>query len=384
MPCGYEWHLDIKVGTQVFFFRFLRLVFLFNASQVLGRIEPTELRLIFLSAKHTPQAAMDNNIYTGVWTNWSRGPIFGPTLTTTKQYGNLLIAFIALYVGFVASRLWRISCLVLHRYYSTIEDRNAIHHQRQVILRNSRAAESTLFEILSLLWTWRKSRIQRLAGLVPLVIFSICYLAAFTAAGGFSSNISSSIGDEVLIKSENCGMVVANYTIESRSKSLQWITSLSNSAANYAQQCYRTDRSSATKLTTCNKFVRSSLSKYTINTTAECPFQNRICRNPQSTLRLDSGYIDGNDDLGLNAPKNERFGYRYVLHCAPLETDNYTSHIEEGGRGWDKYHYGTQLIGPSDNLTDSYDYIYKIEDLDHQYSSKPPGIATSGINFKLR
>lgn len=324
---------------------------------------------------------MDSNVYIGIWTNWSRGGILGPTLTTTKQYGNLLIAFTALFVTFVASRLWRISCLILHRCYSTAADRSAIHHQRQVILRNSRTAESVLFEILSLFWTWRKSGIQRVAGLIPLIMFSACFLAAFTAAGGFSSNISSSIGDEVLIRSQNCGFLITNDTTENRAIRYSRQTALSNSAANYAEQCYHTNESDAT--TACNKYVRSSLLAYTMNITAECPFQNQICRNPRSTLRLDSGYIDSNDDLGLNAPQNQRFAYRYVLHCAPLETENYTSHVEEDGRGWDNYHYATRFTGPLDDVKDSIDYLYRIEDLDSQYSNLS-GITRSGINFKLR
>lgn len=327
-----------------------------------------------------PKAAMSHDVYTGIWTNWSRGAIFGRTLTTTKQYGNLLIAFTALFVAFVASRLWRISCLVLHRSYSTAEDRSAIHHQRQVILRNSRSADSALFEILSLLWTWRKYRLRRIGGLIPLIILSTCYLAAFTAAGGFSSNISSAIGDEVLINGENCGNFKTNDTVEGLSLDNEWVSEQSNSAANYVQQCYRTNQSDTT--TSCNKFVRSSLRTHTINTTAECPFQHQICRKPQSALRLDSGYIDSNDDLGLNAPENERFAVRYVLHCAPLKTTNYTSHVEENGRGWDKYHYGTKVLGPSDNRTGLTNYIFKIEDLDSQYILQT-GVSLAGHNLKL-
>lgn len=324
---------------------------------------------------------MDDNIYTGLWTNWSRGAIMGATFTTTKQYGNLLIAFMALFVGFVASRAWRISCLILHRCYSTTADRNAIHHQRQVILRNSRTAESALFEILSLFWAWRKSQTQLVASLMPLVTFSVCYLAAFTVAGGFSSSISSSIGDEVLINGRNCGTPTYNETIESSMIQAEITSELGNNAGNYAQQCYRTNESSAT--TACNRFVRSSLARHTVNTAAECPFQNQICRKAQSSIRLDSGYIDSHHDLGLNAPSGERFAYRYVLQCTPLETYNYTSHIEENGSGWDMYHYGFLPDGPSDNQTGFLDYIYKVEDLDSQYNI-PSGTTRSGFNLRLR
>lgn len=324
---------------------------------------------------------MDDNIYTGIWTNWSRGAILGPTLTISKQYGNLLIAFTALFVSFVASRLWRVCCVVLHRYHSTAADRNAVHHQRQVILRNSRSPDSAFFDILSLCWTWRKPQARRTVGLAPLIVFSAFYLAAFTAAGGFSSYISNSTGDEVLINSQNCGPLESNNTYEGLSEDVEVTSKQANSAANYVQQCYRTNQSNAT--TACNKFVRSSLPTHAMNTTAECPFQHQICRNPQSTLRLDSGYIDSNDDLGLNAPKGQRFAYRYVLHCAPLETANYSSHVEEDGRGWDRYHYGTRILGPSDNRTGSLDYIFKVEDLNSQYILQP-GVSLAGNNLRLK
>lgn len=326
---------------------------------------------------------MDNNVYIGIWTNWSRGAILGPTLTITKQYGNLLIAFTALFVTFIASRLWRICCLVFHRCYSTATNGSAIHHQRQVMLRNSSTAVSALFEILALIWAWRKSGIRRIAGLLPLLIFSACYVAAFTAAGGFSSNISSSIGDEVLINGQNCGTstITNKYTGEGESINARWHSERSDSAANYVQQCYRTNQSNTT--TACNKFIRSSLQTPIVNVTAECPFQHQICRNPQSTLRLDSGYIDSHDDLGLNSPKDQRFAYRYVLHCAPLETENYTSHIVKDGRGWDRYHYGTGPLGQSENRTDFDTYFYEIEDLDIQYPF-PNRTTMAGINSKLR
>lgn len=346
-------------------------------------VEPSAVLLcLFRLANHVSRGVMNNSIFTGLWTNWSRGPILGPTLTTTKQYGNLIIAFIAVFVGFVASRLWRISCLVLHRCYSTAADKNAIHHQRQVILRNSQTPASGLFDTIFLLWAWRKSRTRHFAGLLLLVLFSVCYLAAFTAAGGFSSNISSSIGDEVLIDGQDCGIFLPNRTVEGSAAYYEWASGQANSAANYVQQCYRTTESNAT--TACNKFVRSSISTYSMSTSAGCPFQDSICRDSQSTVRLDSGYLDSHDDLGLNAPRGKRFAYKYVLHCAPLETNNYTSHVEEDGIGWDRYHYGALPLGTSDNRTGFLDYIYTVEDSESQYNTVPPGITNSGINFKLR
>lgn len=79
-----------------------------------------------------PDGEAHFDVYLGVWTNWSRGRILGATLTLERTYGLLLLSFTATFVGFVASRSWRIITLVLHRIYSTPEPRDALHHQRQV------------------------------------------------------------------------------------------------------------------------------------------------------------------------------------------------------------------------------------------------------------
>jgi hypothetical protein len=38
-------------------------------------------------------------VYLGTWINWSRGPVFGATLTLTRNDANLLIAFVAFFVA---------------------------------------------------------------------------------------------------------------------------------------------------------------------------------------------------------------------------------------------------------------------------------------------
>lgn len=79
-----------------------------------------------------PSDTVQYRVYLGTWTNYSRGRILGATLTLESRYGLLLLSFTATFVGFVASRFWRIITLILHRIYSTPEPRDALHHQRQV------------------------------------------------------------------------------------------------------------------------------------------------------------------------------------------------------------------------------------------------------------
>jgi hypothetical protein len=330
---------------------------------------------------------MNSTVYLGVWTNWSRGAIQGSTLTTTKAYGNLLISFTAVFIGLVTTRLWKILCLLLHRYYSTANPRGTVHHQRQVILCNSASPEAGLFDVVKLFYAWRRSGLQRLIGLVPLLLFAVTYLVSLTVAGGFSSTISTAVGDEVLIRSGFCGPIVTSQDIRDDGTSTRFVAEKLYNAANYAQQCYSTGNSSGDQSSTmaCNKFVVSNLRTATVNYTSECPFQQKICRSTRSTLRLDSGYIDSNNDLGLNAPRNARVAVRYVMQCTPLETQGYTSHVVGSKRGWVRYHYGNITDGPTDNRQETVpDFIYSIDDLDSQYLTMNNGSHTlSPFNFKL-
>ncbi|KAI1281515.1 hypothetical protein F5Y07DRAFT_386400 [Xylaria sp. FL0933] len=275
---------------------------------------------------------MNDSIYLGVWTNWSRGPILGETLTTIKSNGNLLIAFTAFYISFVATRFWTIICVFLHNYYSTQQPRTTVYHQRQVILRNSSSPESQLASLLQLLWAWKNHRGPVTVILFPLLLITTCLLS-FTIAGGFSSRISSSA--EELIDS-----------------------------VNYAQQCY-----GATSLSIlgCDTFVTARLPIAKIDTSYECPFKGDICRNADSNIGLDTGFIDSNHHFGINTQNSERFAYRYVVTCATVQTEGYTSEYTVINQTWVRYHYGTFTVPDGKNQT-TVDYIYTSHSVKAHYT----------------
>lgn len=183
----------------------------------------------------------------------------GATLTTTRKLGNLLIAFTAFLVPYVASRFWRIFCILLHRSYSTASPRDALHHQRQVVLRNSSSPEAGLFSLLNLLWAWRRTSQsdiktkKHLSRLLLSTLFATFCISAFTVAGGFSSQISASRGDVVLLKGDQCGIPGAPPVATVASESLESSTmgERLTDAQNYAQQCYAGDGSG---MLDCDRF----------------------------------------------------------------------------------------------------------------------------------
>src|SRR5687768_904252 len=125
-------------------------------------------------------------VYVGFWTNWAQGPVYGLTLTMGGFYAKILIGFIAFFVTWgrlsfplrrhhealgtaqsrhptldllmahctVGTRLWRILCFTLHFSLSSEKPRDALHHQRQAIIRNAADAETGILSNLVLMCAW--------------------------------------------------------------------------------------------------------------------------------------------------------------------------------------------------------------------------------------
>lgn len=303
-------------------------------------------------------------VYLGMWTNWSRGRLMGATLTVSRENGNYLLSFTAFFIGLVSTRFWRILCFILHNSFSTSTPRDALYHQQQAILRNSASPDSGLLVLVQLAWAWRKTAKRAIIRVFPLIATASFFLIAFTIAGGFSSTISTGIGKEVLLDGSNCAFVNIQYSdVEAESLLQPYTSRQSNNAANYAQQCYATTTSG---MFDCGTFVKPRIPGSVDNQTA-CPFAKGLCQSDAS-LRLDTGYIDSHEHLGLNAPFDERVIFRTVLQCAPLATKGYTSNVSTSTGNYTTYNYGPRMSGSN--------YTQRASRSDTQY-------LTAGNEFKL-
>lgn len=274
----------------------------------------------------------------------------GATLTLKRQEADFLIALTAFFVAFVGVRFWRIICFALHRIFSTSNPQDVVYHQRQAILRNSSAPEGDIELLLRLFWKNRYSK-QGLK-LLSTALFACSCLIAFVAAGALSSRISTGVGDEVLIKSERCGFYYSSSTEmnSDRYLALAYPAEILDQAANYAQKCYLNGSFGLD----CNLWVQSRLPG-TVDYAATCPFDDGMCRTETENIRMDTGYVDSHDDLGINAPAHERVLWRNVLHCAPLVTSGFTSQQITPLRNFTRYHYGSFVSpdGPRDFVSTS-------------------------------
>ncbi|KAK8135053.1 hypothetical protein PG984_007065 [Apiospora sp. TS-2023a] len=321
----------------------------------------------------------ENQIYLGVWTNWSRGSaVMGATLTMTQSSGNILIAFTAIFIPFVASRFWKMLCFAFHTCTSKKGAQDAIYHQRQVVLRNSSSPDSGLISLLYLVWAWRGSQAKAIVRLLPLLVFATLFIVGFTVAGGYSSQITSAMGNEVLINGDDCGLLdwsQDNTNISSTIAINSHEANEMNDAANYVQQCYSNQ---GTSLFDCNRFVVQSLPT-TSNNNFGCPFASDICRDNVTNIRLDTGYLDSNDHMGLNAPPEQRFVWRQVLSCAPLKTEGYKTSFTRLNKTFIRYHYGSHAATAPNTTSPS--YTDSVPDLPAQYTQTEN--TNAGLNFRL-
>lgn len=307
------------------------------------------------------------DVYVGTWTNWSRGPIFGATLTLRQQDGTLLIAFLAFFVTVAGTSFWRLACFLLHLVLSSEVPSDGLHHQRQAILRNSANAISGLSSLLQTGWAWRTTAKRPYGRTVPLVVFTALCIAAFATVSGFSSKISTSIGNEVLLSGTKCGSVASIQNSPERMEVfgtfiLPWIRQNLANSANYAQQCYPLNDSAVmSSVLDCNLFIMRSLDA-TIDRNASCPFSGGICKRDDSNLFIDTGIIDSHEHLGLNSRPDERITFRSTTHCAPLETKGRKrTHRYSNGKEYVRYYFGEASYSIGEEY-DGFTYEYPVAD----------------------
>jgi len=313
------------------------------------------------------------DVHIGLWTNWSifcsyryqfslyinitvgRGRVLGATITVPGKDGALFIAALSLVIIWCGNQLWTLVCYSVYQLLLSGNPRNAFHRQFLVLLRNNSNHWDFLWRLLQLSWTWRANTRVSIQRALLLISLAFVHGTFFAAAGIFSSRVASATS-EALMVSNLCGFLdLSNldYTNVStaklqRASALHVIGSTSfDDARTMSRNCY--DPYTVTRTFGCPAFVNNQ--KLTID--APCPFSSGSCQS--STISVDSGYLDSNDDLGINAPPSDRIRIRKLLTCAviPLE---------------DKY--SSEWIG-AESLPEMYSF------------PTDPSIGTSGVHYKF-
>jgi hypothetical protein len=298
----------------------------------------------------------DVHTYTGIWINWSHGRAQGTTLTLTQQHGGLLAAFLAIFVTITGGMFWKILSFVLHQSYATGPDdpnKDALHQNRQAILRKAVSAGDAAWSFLTLPVGWRGRLQSPVLRCLPFSLVAITNMAVFGIAGIFTSEITKAPGNSTLLIGTLCGEYSpANATEVNGILSSKNLAD-TNVAATYVRQCYQ----NATSTGACGFFMRPSL-PFRVNVNARCPFESGTClTSDQDAFSMDTGLLDSHGDFGINSAPAGRIQYRRMATCAPLHGKPFGSYVNLNNSN---SVYGPELLidaGPgsqSGNMTFTY------------------------------
>jgi hypothetical protein len=263
------------------------------------------------------------------WKDYSRQHSL--TITLPESQGKQLLSFTAAFIStVVGGAVWAIAAYITFQVRAGRPPHTVIHHQLQVFLRNSGSPLVTIWNCLQLLVAWKGTKKLHKYWSAVFACSCVSLLAltvslGFFAASVFSSEIANSVGNHVLIRSDDCGMWDISETPTDDSLPLSNYQSITQNRTNiadaYARACYH----SGTPNPTCNNLVTRELT-WTSNYNATCPFRSGTCiLGDTAAFSMTTDAIDSHMSLGINSPASDRITYRRTSTCAPLHTANYTA-----------------------------------------------------------
>jgi hypothetical protein len=142
-------------------------------------------------------------------------------------------------------------------------------------------------------------------------------------AGIFSSQLIT-IGNETLVKEGTCGYL-ANLpssdavTLEAFREYVALNLDAERNAGLSLQQVQSCRGITFATDVECDAFIRAVHLINVDNVT--CPFQDAsMCITPDGqAVQVDTGLVDSQLDLGINAPVKDRIKYRHVATCVPIK-----------------------------------------------------------------
>jgi hypothetical protein len=215
----------------------------------------------------------------------------------------------------------------MHQLRATPARRDGHHHQLQDTLRNSASSAAFLWELTELSRAWR-GKAPHWKRTSVFALLALTHLSVMAIAGIFSSRVTLA-GHEVLARGTSCGWISNGTNVGAISESGEdnlvatytmgrWVAT---NALEYARNCYNT--TSLADSAGCGSYTLSSINTTTVSR-VPCPFSKYICGLPYA-IEVDTGLIDSNTHLGINAEPSRSIRFRKILTCVPLASDQYSS-----------------------------------------------------------
>ena len=293
----------------------------------------------------------DTEVYTWrQWTDHSTNAFAGWRVTVPASSGLLIVAFLALLIRMGGEAFWKIIAFTLHQIRATEQPKTDLRRQQQVILRNPTDTWGTAWEFVKSAKASKKLLKGLGFALCPSVI-----AVGFIVAGVFVGRIGLPAYEisQVLLKPTNCGLVstaphadpIALSEIQSK-----YVSDIRKSRA-YANQCY----SAPNKTLGCASLPAQNL-PYTINNKTSCPFGQRCALGGNGAIHLDTGILNSDTHLGINAKPDDRVGFRVSSTCSVIDVQDLTQAVPDPN-GDGNFSRIQVYMGPFPGIT-NYSYVY--------------------------
>ena len=266
--------------------------------------------------------------YTGAWINWSRGQVLGATLTLSKRPGAALIAAVTIFVQLAGTCSWIAICYILHQSRTKQGKGDGLYHQQQVVLRNSTSEIGVLWQLFKLGHAWHNANPRARRRVARFASVALFHLVLFLLAGVFSSQVIQT-DNQTLIKQGTCGFIpqqpTADLTLSSFDEYVALYLDIQRNAEISLQQVQNCNGAITSADVQCDVFPHDI--NWSTWYGAPCPFADpSMCVSSDGlAMQLDTGLIDSQHELGINAHAKDRIQYRHVSTCSPLRQEGYVT-----------------------------------------------------------
>ncbi|KAH7313141.1 hypothetical protein BKA65DRAFT_517389 [Rhexocercosporidium sp. MPI-PUGE-AT-0058] len=274
-------------------------------------------------------------IHRGGWTNYNGNAISGGQITMAKDTAELLNIFIGIFLVFAEAGLWVMITFWCFRFNNrrrrgttaAASSRGGRFHQwRQAVLRNggSPLSIAMAYGQISKAEGWRSPKVMwrtwpMIAAAMLSFFLFLVGLPLITALALLDKQ-----GDEVLVRSPNCGFWKADFiSTDADTTALTILTNQSWEAVSYVDNCYENDAPS----TLCDRFLpQRRLPTFKWSATP-CPFDINIClhTNKFPAFKMETEVLDSHKDFGINAPPHDRIQLQRTTICSPLNVTGFTN-----------------------------------------------------------
>ena len=138
---------------------------------------------LLISTTFYPISMSNIPVHSGMWTDWSRGSIFGAYRTFTASDTAYIIGGTSAFITYVGGCAWSIYAYYIHRRVATRRNPDLLDLQHRLIYRNDATALSVVADAFWVYWTWKpwklcppRKRPHRRAKHVLLRTANICCL----------------------------------------------------------------------------------------------------------------------------------------------------------------------------------------------------------------